>query len=136
MSSANENWLPASIPVETDHSGRCQACGTAESTSKQGRLANARNQIQCRVAAAARRNTKQMPPATDSRARLLIHASKNSAINAACCSQPPTISINAFMSAPLLPGLVNHLFQCSQLRVRQPGVGRLQQGRLDPVTFT
>ena len=128
-SSASKNWLPESNPVETDHSGRCQVCGTKDNSVKHGKLASARNQIQCRVAAAARRQQRHKPPATASTTRLLIHASKNSAVNAASCRHLPISSINAFVSASLLSGLIDHLLQCSQLRIRQPGIGRFQQGR-------
>src|SRR5208282_3914099 len=36
--STSENWLPELNPVETVQSGRCQACGIACSSSKQGRV--------------------------------------------------------------------------------------------------
>src|ERR1035441_9812507 len=63
--SVSEIWLPELMSVETDQSGLCQECGTQASNSKQGRLATARNQIQWRVAAAARgksQNTTAAPP--------------------------------------------------------------------------
>jgi hypothetical protein len=78
-------WLPELKPVETDHNGRCQECGAQARSSRHGKLANARKQIQCLVAAAARRSRRHMPPATARTATLLSQASKNSAVNAEFC---------------------------------------------------
>ena len=82
--SVSEIWLPELKPVETDQSGRCQERGKQASNSKHGKLATARNQIQCRVAAAARGKRKHKPAATTRTTRLLSHASRNGAVKAAC----------------------------------------------------
>jgi hypothetical protein len=82
--SVSENSLPELTPVETDQSGLCQECGRQASNSKQGTLATARNQIQWRVAAAARGRSKHKPAATARMATLLGQASKNGAVSVAC----------------------------------------------------
>jgi hypothetical protein len=80
----SETWLPELNPVETDQSGWCQERGRQASNSKQGKLTTARNQIQCRVAAAARGKRKHKPAATAKTTRLLSQASRNGAVKAAC----------------------------------------------------
>jgi hypothetical protein len=72
------------MSVETDHSGLCQERGRQASNSKHGRLATAKNQIQCRVAAAARGKRKHKPAATARTIKLLSQASRNGAVKAAC----------------------------------------------------
>src|ERR1035438_5446209 len=109
--SVSEIWLPELKSVETDQSGLCQDCGRQASNSKQGRLATARNQIQWRVAAAARGKSQHKPAGTVSTATLLSQASKSVAVPAACCRQPDMVWNNAFMLAAFLSGLFDGLLQ-------------------------
>src|SRR6476659_140795 len=69
-SNDNEIWLPEVIPLETDQSGRCDEGNRDERNGSKGRLISAKNQIRCRVAAAARRQTRHNPPAKASTTKL------------------------------------------------------------------
>src|SRR5215469_9036260 len=80
-SSESDIWLPETNSLETDQNWWCAVGRTCGSKGSNGKLASARNQMRWRVAAAARRHTRQTPPANPRTTKLFSSASNQAAAN-------------------------------------------------------